>query len=162
MMNNSTHFEVELLIGIAQRHDVDGVRGVAVLQSGFEPSPGSRIDPNGEHVDMQEPALPPFLPSGLDAAHHNRASEAGAVQTFAQHLTGAPKVRIRQRVRVELVEIDGRDLMLPYVRVGQGMELSNRAHPIIARAHGADRQPATMLRAAAPEKRATNVKQARQ
>ena len=52
--------------------------------------------------------------------------------------------------------------MRPNVGVGQGMELRNRALPIGASAHGTDGQRATMTLAVAPDKRVSNVGQARQ
>ena len=67
----------------------------ALLQGRFESRPGVRVDADGEHLGMQNPALPVLLPSHLDAARHNRAIEARAVQTFAQHFTGAPDVHDR-------------------------------------------------------------------
>jgi hypothetical protein len=120
----------ELLVGVAQRDVVDGLRSAAVFQGGCELLPGVRVDSDGEHLGMQEPALPFLLPSHLDAAHHNRALEAGAVQAFAEHFTGARDVRVRQRVGREQAKVDRRDFMRPGVGVGQGMEFRNRALPI--------------------------------
>ena len=81
------------------------------FQGGFELLPGVRVDADGEHLGMQEPALLVLLPSHLDAAHHNRALEARAVQTFAEHFTGAREVRVRQRAGLEQAKVDRRDFM---------------------------------------------------
>ena len=153
----------ELLVGVAQRYDPDGIRGAAVFQVGFELLPGLRGDTDGEHLGMQEPALVVLLPSHLNPARHNRTLEARAVQTFAKHFAGARKVGDRQRAGREEFEVDRRDFMGPGVLgVGQGMELRNRARPIIAGANGTDRQPAAMVLAVALEERATDGGQARQ
>ena len=95
------------------------------------------------------------------SSHHDRALEAGAVQTFAKHLAGRAEVHGRERAGREQAEVDRRDFMGSDVGVGQGMELRNRARPIVARANGTDRQRAAMVRAVALDERATNVGQAR-
>jgi len=73
MIANELDAVGELLGGVAQRDVIDGLRSAVVFQGGFEPLPGVRVDADGEHVGMQQPALPVFLPSNLDAPHHNRA-----------------------------------------------------------------------------------------
>ena len=150
----------ELLIGIAQRDGPNWVRGPTLLQGGFEPPPRIRVDADGEHLGMQEPALPVLLPSHLDASRHNRALKARAVQTFPEHFVGAPDVRIPQRVGREQAKVDGRDFMGPGAGVGQSMELRNRAQSIVAGAHGTNRQPAAMVRAVALEEGAPDGGQA--
>ncbi len=81
----------ELLVGVTQLDDLNGFRGAAVSQGGFEPPPGVRVDAHGEHLGMEEPALPVVLPSNLDSPHHNRAREARAVETFPKHFAGCAR-----------------------------------------------------------------------
>ena len=82
----------ELLVGVAWRDIVDRVRSSAVLQGDFELLPGHRVDAKGEHLGMEEPALPVLLPSD-----RLRLSEQGRWATDRLRPEGDLQDRRRER-----------------------------------------------------------------